>query len=160
MGEQRMFTLASEVTRAAPPGKWAYDVLAKQDQDLVEMSSTQFKREFPCGSSFDEKLHDKLREFVREPTRLRWTLQQQKAVVRGRIPFSIMYGEDDSCPYWNFFQGLRNILEVVIVGANALDRAHALVEFFQESERFRLSMMRELREVRLFKSSGKRKNAN
>ena len=63
-----------------------------------------------------------------------------------------MYGEDDSCPYWNFFQGLRNILEIVIVGANAPDRAHALVEFFQESERFRLSMMTELPEVRLFKS--------
>ena len=154
MGDQRMFTLASESTRAAPPGKWAYDMLAKHDQDLVEMSFTQFEREFPCGSSFDKELQDKLGEFVREPKELRSILQQQKAVVRGRIPFSIMYGEDERCPYWNYFQELRNIFEVVIVGANAPDRAHALVEFFQESERFRLSMMTELREVRLFKSFG------
>ena len=99
MGDQRMFTLASEVTRVAPPGKWAYDMLAKHDQDLVKMFSTQFECEFPCGRSFDEELHNKLRKFVREPTKLRWTLQQQEAVVRGRISFSIMYGEDDSCPY-------------------------------------------------------------
>ena len=149
MGDQRMFTLAGEFTGAAPPGMWAYDMLAKHDQDLVEMSSTQFKREFPCESSFDKELQDKLGEFVREPNELRSILQEQKAVVRGRISFSILYGEDDSCPYWNYFQGLRNIFEVVIVGTNAPDRAHALVEFFQKSERFRLSMMTELREVHL-----------